>query len=200
MYQKPVFITIEGIDGVGKTTLIEHLKNAYVHKVVFIKSLSDSFYAKEAKKMLKNDTNFNTTLFMNLCLLDIAYLSKTVVIPALKAGKTVVCDRWYHSTYSYYVGFSENQSQSISLISTFINSLKLAKPDIIYLLNCPIDIAANRMRERNQTDAFEKNIDKLKSVQQIYQILSIDPKFRMLDASKSTEELAKEISIGSIIY
>ena len=100
-----MFITFEGIDGAGKSTQIELLKNYFIEQgkeVLAIREPGGLKFSENIRNiLLSNDTNINNTTELLLFLSARSELTEKVILPALNEDKIVICDRFYDSTYAY---------------------------------------------------------------------------------------------------
>ena len=100
------FVTIEGCEGVGKTTQIKLLKE-YLEKrgvnAVFTREPGGSIISEQIRKIILDGRNKEMTDVCEALLYSAARNQhlRDVVIPALEAGKTVFCDRYTDSTFAY---------------------------------------------------------------------------------------------------
>ena len=104
-----VFVTLEGVDGSGKTTqtalLVRALEEAG-REVVRLREPGGTQISEQIRHILLDPTNSEMCDECELLLYEAsrAQLVRQVIEPALAAGKVVVCDRYYDSTYAYQAG------------------------------------------------------------------------------------------------
>ena len=153
-----MFITFEGIEGCGKTTQIE-LLYTYLerrgHKVIktrepggtaFGESLRNSFLHTKTKVYPLSEL----LVFMAMRAQHVDEL----ILPALKEGTIVLCDRFTDASYAYQ-GYG--RGIDLSIIET-LNKLvvKGIKPDLTILLDCPVEKGLTRKAQSASMDRFEK--------------------------------------------
>lgn len=101
-----VFVTLEGVDGSGKTTqaalLVEYLEDLRV-PVVSVREPGGTSISERIRRLLLDPSSGGMFPECELLLYEAsrAQLVREVIEPALAAGKVVVCDRFYDSTYAY---------------------------------------------------------------------------------------------------
>ncbi len=102
---KGLFVTFEGIDGSGKSTqarkAIQWLKGSG-HETIFIREPGGTPISEKIRRLLLNrDLSINATSELLLYEAARAQLTKDIIIPALKDGKILICDRFFDSTIAY---------------------------------------------------------------------------------------------------
>lgn len=106
---KGVFITLEGVDGAGKSTqvkaLIEYLEGLGL-EVVSLREPGGTAISEKIRAILLDPENSEMAMECELYLYEAsrAQLVRQVIEPALAAGKVVLCDRFYDSTHAYQAG------------------------------------------------------------------------------------------------
>lgn len=106
---KGIFITLEGIDGAGKTTQAELLVEALQHsdtEVVSLREPGGTAISEKIRTLLLDPSNKGMVPECELLLYEAAraQLVREVIEPALNRGAIVVCDRYYDSTFGYQYG------------------------------------------------------------------------------------------------
>ena len=157
-----MFITLEGIEGSGKTTLIENLADVFRtlnHEVLVTREPGGCALGRELRQMLLNpETEICPEAELFLFLADRAQHVAEASRPALKRGEVVLCDRFFDSTTAYQGGARGMESQVIDSL----NELAAAEciPDLTILLDLPPEVGFARAREREETrgehDRFEE--------------------------------------------
>jgi dTMP kinase len=180
-----VLIAIEGIDGSGKTTVAEFLKNRLIeigYEVILLKEPTDSPWGRKIKESYSSRLSPEEEL--ELFLKDREYDAKENIIPALEKGMVVIMDRYYYSTIAYQgaLGFDTEELRD--------RNEKIApKPDLLIVLDLPPEKALKRVKKRGEPNEFEKS-EYLRKVREIF--LSI-PEAVVVDADRETEEVKKEV-------
>lgn len=193
MFKNPYpgkFIVFEGIDGSGKSTqagLLFHYLKERKKKVHSTSEPTQYLIGGLIKSWLAKDWQSTPDCLQLLFAADRAYHLDKEIIPLLKKGVTVVCDRYSLSTLAY--GALElDLDWLITLNQNFI------APDVTFLLNTPPKICLERMqKERFFLNLFEEE-KKLKKIWQNYQRLTKKYKnIYTINGEKSIEEVSKEI-------
>jgi len=193
MFKNPYpgkFIVFEGIDGSGKSTqagLLFHYLKERKKRVHSTSEPTQYLIGGLIKSWLAKDWQSTPDCLQLLFAADRAYHLDKEIIPLLKKGVTVVCDRYSLSTLAY--GALElDLDWLITLNQNFI------APDVTFLLNTPPKICLERMqKERFFLNLFEEE-KKLKKIWQNYQRLTKKYKnIYIINGEKSIEEVSGNI-------
>ena len=192
-----MFITFEGIEGSGKSTQIQMLKEFFEKKSLkafFTKEPGSSEIGKEIRSILLNKENKiypQTEIF--LIFADRVQHVQEIVKPNLNEGKIVVSDRYYDSSVAY-----QGQREGISKIEIYelIENLDLPTPDITFLLDLPANVGLKRAKNRASLDRLEsEEISFHEGVRQNYLDLQEQNFQRIvkIDATQSPNEIFSNI-------
>ena len=151
-----MFITFEGIEGSGKSTQIQLLKEFFEKNsldAVFTKEPGSTEIGKEIRSILLNKENKilpHTEIF--LIFADRLQHVHEFIKPKLIEGKTVISDRYYDSSIAY-----QGQRKGINKTELYdlISKLDLPTPDITFLLDLPVELGLKRAKNRASLDRFE---------------------------------------------
>ena len=199
MLNKTKFITIEGTEGVGKSTNIEFMLN-YLHEnsidSIVTREPGGTENAEKIRDILLNSNNEQVPEIAELLLFFSArsFHVSNAIIPALKNGKSVICDRFTDATIAYQGygrGFDISQ---INMLSSWV--LADLKPDITILLDAPAEIGMQRTMNRGYRDRMEsEDISFYERVRQGYLKLAIEQpnRFQVIDATQSLQEVQADI-------
>ena len=185
-----LLITIEGIDGTGKSTLIAALKEKLVDlDPVFTREPGATWVGEAVRRAIKEQTDPVTeaTLFVA----DHAAHLATLVRPALAEGKLVISDRYTDSRYAYQsVTLEGIIPQPVEWLQAMHNHWSIV-PDKTFLLVLSVDAALARLSEKNGREHFERR-EVLEKVQNNYlNFARNEPsRFVIVDAQKEKEEIA----------
>lgn len=151
-----IFITFEGLDGCGKTTQIERLAaglSALGFDVLSTREPGGSVIGERIRSILLDSRTAGLSSFAELALMfaDRAQHVDEVILPALRARKIVLCDRYTDSTEAYQGSGREIGSQLVlELHRELCHDLW---PHLTLLLDSDLDASIARARNRNQTAA-----------------------------------------------
>ncbi|MBW6463151.1 MAG: dTMP kinase [Bacillota bacterium] len=149
------FITLEGIDGCGKSTQTEMLINKFSELGVDYIQVREpgGTAAGEAIRQILLDNRYSLLLQTELLLYMAARseLTEEIIIPALKAGKVVLCDRFTDSTLAYQGYGGGANLEWIRILNN--NATCGITPDLTILLDLPVEDALKR--RINKADRME---------------------------------------------
>jgi dTMP kinase len=190
---KGFFITLEGIDGCGKSTaarlLAAHLR-AIGQEVTLTREPGAGCFGSKLRYMLLTDSDFQPEARAEALLFaaDRASHVQKIIIPALEKGQTVLCDRFTDSTLAYQGGGRGLPEGFLRQLNDFA-SFGL-RPDSTFLLILPLALA--RLRQRNNHDRLEQEDGEFfMRIETVYKRLATEEPARihMLDASKTPEKI-----------
>ncbi len=166
------FITLEGCEGVGKSTNLEFIRDyLQSHKIPLIvtREPGGTPVAEQIRTLLLDHTNEAFSEQAELLLMFAARSQhiKHVIRPALNAGKWVLCDRFTDATYAYQGGGRRMDIHTIESLEQLVQGT--LRPDLTLLLDAPVEIGMKRARQRGQLDRFElEKISFFESVRRAY--------------------------------
>ncbi len=158
---KPKFISFEGTEGVGKTTVINAVANYLREQQIdFVQTREPggSPFAETLRGLLLDPaTIMNDASELLLMFAARADHIATVIQPALAQGQWVLCDRFIDSTVAYQ-GFGRNQgnSQALAQIALLVDNFVPTLPDVTIWLDLPVLEGMARAKNRGKLDRFEQ--------------------------------------------
>jgi len=166
------FITLEGGEGVGKTTNMAFIKD-YLEQhniaVVVTREPGGTQLAEKIRQLLLDTQSEAVSEQAELLLMFAARAQhiKHVIEPALAHGKWVLCDRFTDATYAYQGGGRNMKISSIQWLENWVQGS--LKPDLTLLLDAPVEIGMARVKKRGAVDRFEsEKINFFESVRRAY--------------------------------
>ncbi|WP_374696719.1 dTMP kinase [Spiroplasma endosymbiont of Polydrusus formosus] len=196
-----LFITLEGIDGSGKTTISKLLKEklrSEEYQVVLTREPGGNEISEQIRNIILSKHNLGMDNWTEALLYIAARRQHVVedILPALKEGVIVICDRFMDST-SAYQGYARglgirtlNEVQSIVLGTT--------KPDLTLFFDIEPTTANERMKVRNEGEMnrfdLENNLFHEK-VYKGYQVLISEntDRIKVVDARKTVNEVLEQV-------
>lgn len=153
------FLTLEGIEGVGKTTnrefVCEWLQARAVEFVV-TREPGGPEISEKIRALLLDPANKGMAYRTELLLMFAAraeHLEKRI-LPALEEGQWVVCDRFTEATYAYQGGGRGIPEEDIASLENWVQGD--LRPDMTLLLDAPVDVGMARASKRGALDRFEQ--------------------------------------------
>lgn len=157
--EKGCFITVEGTEGVGKSTNVQFVKNWLEGRgieVIVTREPGGTPLAEELRNLLLTPRDEKVCQNAELLLMFAAraqHLS-TVIKPALSRGAWVLCDRFTDATFAYQGGGRQMDTQPISQLEVLVQ--QGLSPDLTLLLDLPVEIGMARANARSAPDRFEQ--------------------------------------------
>jgi dTMP kinase len=198
--QRGKFITIEGIEGVGKSTNIDYLAGiieANGYPVMKTREPGGTPIAERIRNILKEHGDEPLPDVAELLLMFAARSINVnnAIQPALSNGTWVISDRFTDSTRAYQGGGRGFPRDSIEWLAAFVHGD--LQPDLTILLDAPVEIAMQRADRRGDPDRFEvERAEFFDRIRQSYlQLAESEPgRFVVVDCSLDLEAVQAAIS------
>jgi dTMP kinase len=157
--KRGLFITIEGGEGVGKSTNIDFIKTtleAQGIQCVVTREPGGTPLAEEIREVLIKNRDEHVVTETELLLMFAARAQHLhqKILPALEAGIWVISDRFTDATYAYQSGGRGVPSEKVALLEEFVQGD--VRPDLTLLLDAPIEVGMARAKNRGKLDRFEE--------------------------------------------
>lgn len=211
---KGIFITFEGTDGAGKTTLIEYLKTWLINKkidAVATREPGGTQLGEVLRKILldeherggrhdddgdaKSGTRINDQTELMLMFSARMQHLQEVILPALAVGRCVLCDRFTDATYAYQGGGRGISMRRIQQLEDWVQ--QGLQPSLTLLLDVPIEVGLQRTKKRgSKGDRFEQQqLDFKQAVRRTYlqRAEKYPQRIKLIDASKPVSEVQKDV-------
>jgi dTMP kinase len=193
------FITVEGIEGVGKSTNIEfivQLVKGQGHDVVESREPGGTPMAEDIRKLLLNHGDEPLPDIAELLLMfsSRALLVENVIRPALSAGTWVVCDRFVDASRAYQGGGRGIPLDNINQVASWV--LGDLNPDLTILLDAPVETSRRRADARSAPDRIEvERAEFFGRVRDCYlQLALAEPaRFVVIDATQDLANVRAEV-------
>ncbi len=199
MSSRGLFITVEGIDGCGKSTqarLIAAALEAAGHDVLRLREPGGVKISEQIRAILLDPANGEMGDVCELLLYEAAraQLVHQVIRPALAAGKTVICDRFYDSTTAYQA-FADGLDRG--MVSQ-ANELAVdgCRPDLTLVFDLPVEDALRRRSDRAAEDRLElKGLEFQARVAAGFRTVAADEpdRVKLVDAGGSIAEVFSSV-------
>jgi dTMP kinase len=196
---KGKFITLEGGEGVGKTTNLAFIKD-YLQQhgipVAVTREPGGTALAEKIRHLLLDKGSETITEPAELLLVFAARAQhlKHVIEPALARGEWVLSDRFTDATYAYQGGGRNMRAGTIEWLENLVQGN--LRPDLTVLLDAPVEIGMDRARERGAFDRFEsEKISFFERVRRAYLLQAeLHPeRIKLIKANQSLADVQKAI-------
>ena len=194
------FITVEGTEGVGKTTNIEFIQNwltSYTVDFIATREPGGTPLAEQVREILlaPRDEKVSDATELLLMFAGRAQHLERVILPALSNGTWVLCDRFTDATYAYQ-GFGRQMDKDM------ISQLELLvqgnlRPNLTLVLDIPVEIGLERANLRSAPDRFEQEeMEFFHRVRNGYLAMAktYSDRYVVIDASQCLESVQADIS------
>ncbi len=196
-----LFITTEGIEGVGKSShipLIEQFFTDNGWSVLVTREPGGTPLGESLRSLLLEHKKLSICDDSELLMMFAAraeHLAQ-VIKPALQAGKCVICDRFTDSTFAYQGGGRGIPQQKIAVIEEWVQGA--LQPDLTLLFDAPVGIALARAAKRSAKDRIEDQaLSFFEKVRQSFLQRAADypERFRLIDAKKTYMQVETELRV-----
>ena len=193
-----IFISAEGTDGAGKSTQLEFIKKYLEERkkdALFLREPGGNAISEKIRNIILDTENSAMTPQTEALLYAASrvQLVNEVIVPALKEGKVVVCDRYIDSSIAYQ-GYGRNlTAEKIEEINSF--AISKCMPDMTLFFDLPPEKGI--LRKKNQHDLDRMEQESLEFHNRVYEgYISLAKKYperiKRIDASMSIDEVWAE--------
>ncbi len=196
---KGKFITVEGGEGAGKSTnldIIKQLLERAGHPVLYTREPGGTPLGEEVRDLLlghKHDGMADEAELLLMFGARAEHLSRKI-IPALREGTWVLCDRFTDATYAYQGGGRGIDPKRIQILEQWVQ--QDLRPDLTLILDLPIEVGLERAGKRSAPDRFESEAHNFfQKVRETYlDIAKNNPKrVKVIDASLPLTQVQSQI-------
>lgn len=193
------FITIEGIEGAGKTTALSFIKtwlNKRKIPYVITREPGGTEIAEEIRHILLRHHHEPLTNTAEVLLFFAARAQhlNTTILPALNDGKWVICDRFIDASFAYQGGGRDIPMLFLECLEKYV--LGDRQPNLTILLDLPVDVGLKRIKKRAQSDRIEQE-EKIffEAVRKMYlkRAEHFASRFRLLNTNCSVGEMSARL-------
>ena len=194
---KAKFITLEGIEGSGKTSSLKSITDLLDKKnisYVVTREPGGSSIGKELRAILLDpETEISPEVELLLMLSDRKDHVEKVILPNLEKGNWVVSDRFMDSSIAYQGGGRQLGKKLIISLSEYLN---LPQPDLTLLFDLPVETSLSRVKARGELDRFEKEeLEFHKRIRNTYLDLAKNNsnRIKIIDSSEKIESMLNNV-------
>jgi dTMP kinase len=190
------FITLEGMDGAGKSThipsIIEMLQ-ARGREVISTREPGGTVLGERLRELLLHEHMHAETETLLMFAARREHIA-SVIAPALARGAYVLSDRFTDATYAYQSGAKGVPVRKIEILEQWVQ--EDLQPDLTLLFDVPVEVSVARLATARSPDKFEReSVEFFARIRNAYlERASKNPaRFRVIDGSKPLEEVAKAV-------
>lgn len=198
--QKPCFISLEGVDGAGKSThfawLQQILTTAGVDFISTREPGGTDLGEQLRDLLLHQPMQLKTETLLMFAARNEHWHQK--IAPALQNNQWILCDRFMDSSYAYQGGGRQLGADVLGVLDAWLDLKQ--QPDHTFLFDLPWDIAKNRINSnRNNQDRFEQEdngfFERTRSAY-LDRYQQDKQRFQLIDASNSIEQIQQQMLLG----
>lgn len=198
--QRGLFITLEGVEGVGKTTNMRFIEDWFEQRqiqYVATREPGGTPLAEELRELLlaKREETVDETAELLMVFAARAQHLNTHILPALHSGNAVLCDRFTDATFAYQ-GYG--RGLSIDLIEQLEQQVQgELRPNLTIILDIDVEKGLERATQRAELDRFEsEQVSFFERVRAGYKAraLAFPSRYRVIDAGQSLSAVQSDIS------
>lgn len=192
------FITLEGVDGAGKTTHIEFIKN-YLSDLninyVMTREPGGTALGEKLRDILLHDEMNPQTETMLMFAARNEHIDK-VIRPNLIKGAVVISDRFTDATYAYQAGGKGVKDEKIDILKKWVQ--EGLRPDLTFLFDLSVEVSIERLNKTRKLDKFEREDKSFhKKIREKYLTLveASPERFCVLNSEASIEKIQNQIKL-----
>lgn len=192
------FITLEGVDGAGKTTHIEFIKNYLsdlnVHYLMTREPGGTPLGEKLRDILLHDEMNPQTETMLMFAARN-EHIDK-IIRPNLIKGAVVISDRFTDATYAYQAGGKGVKDEKIDILKKWVQ--EDLRPDLTFLFDLPVEVSIERLNQTRKLDKFEREDKSFhKKIREKYLTLveASPERFCVLNSEASIEKIQNQIKL-----
>ncbi len=194
------FITLEGIEGVGKTTHLAFIADRLQqqgHTVILTREPGGTRVGEAIREILLHGKDMQIDSMAELLLMFAARAQhlQEVVRPALAKGQYILCDRFTDATYAYQGGGRGLSMADIGVLETLVQ--QQLQPNVTLLFDASVQTGLSRAKKRGEPDRFEaETVSFFERVRQTYldRAREQPQRFRIIDAEQTLVAVEQQIA------
>lgn len=193
MMQRGRFITLEGIEGLGKSTIADFIQAQLQAAGIDVQRTREpggTPIAEEIRQLVlaKHEEPLLADTELLLMFAGRAQHTQSLIVPALESGQWILSDRFVDASFAYQGGGRHIPRRRIEALAQWV--LGDLEPDLTILLDAPVSVGIERMRERGKKDRIESEaVEFFERVRSAYleEAAHNADRFRIVDASQSLD-------------
>ena len=198
--KRGLFITLEGIEGAGKSSQLDYICSILEgrgYDCLTTREPGGTPMGEAVRKILLHSDEFAISPRTELMLMFSARCQhlEQVILPALEKGQCVICDRFTDASYAYQGAGRGIAETEIKVLENWVQGE--VRPDLTLLFDASVETGLQRARDRSDADRFEsEKLDFFKRVREAYlDRARRDPKrIKLIDAELSMADVKAQLS------
>ncbi len=194
-----LFITLEGVEGAGKSTLMDYvakLVSMAGREYILTREPGGTKTGEKIRAILLDNNNNSLSDDTELLLMFAARAQhiQQIIKPALKENKVVICDRFTDASYAYQGGGRGINLERIKTLEDWVQ--QGLQPDLTILFDLDVEIGLRRAGKRSEADRFEQEQKEFfERVRQCYleRAKIFSDRYRLIDSSKPLDDVKRQI-------
>jgi len=192
------FITLEGMDGAGKSTHISDIIaqiEASGHYVVSTREPGGTALGEQLREIILHKPMHPETETLLMFAARREHI-ENIVEPALTHGACVVSDRFTDATYAYQSGAKGVLAEKIKQLETWVQGD--LQPDLTLLFDVPVETSLKRLADAREPDKFESEDEEFfKKLREAYLTRAKEnpARFRIINANQSLDKVTEEVKV-----
>jgi dTMP kinase len=199
MTENGFFITLEGIEGVGKSTQVNYLGELFRQldrTVTITREPGGTLVGEAIRNILLNSKDLDISIETELLMMFAARAQHLhqIIKPALARNEVVICDRFTDASFAYQGAGRGIPKEKIKLLQNWVQDE--LHPDLTFLLDAPVETGLERAGKRSEPDRFEsESMTFFNAVRQEYLKIAAEEPGRVviIDATVDPAKVEKQI-------
>ena len=194
--QKGLFLTVEGVDGAGKSSHIAWLQQAIEtlgYEVLVTREPGGTVLGERLREMLLHEPMHLKTEALLMFAARNEHLQQ-LILPALAEGKWVLCDRFSDASYAYQGGGRQLGGTAIEQLESWVHPN--LQPTRTWLFDLPLEVARERLERTRDLDRFEQeqsDFFERTRVAYLHRAKEDSQRFCVIDSSQTIEQIRVEL-------
>ena len=198
MSQLGKFITLEGVDGAGKTTHVEFIKKYFINlnrDFILTREPGGTILGEKLRAILLHEEMTPNTETILMFAARNEHIDQ-IIRPGLMKGTIVISDRFTDATYAYQSGGKGVSDEKIDILKGLVQGD--LQPDLTFLFDLPVEVSIRRLNKTRDLDKFEREGKEFhENIRKKYLNLAklYPERFFVLNSENSIEEIQNQIKI-----
>ena len=198
MNQLGKFITLEGVDGAGKTTHVEFIKKYFINlnrDFILTREPGGTILGEKLRAILLHEEMTPNTETILMFAARNEHIDQ-IIRPGLMKGTIVISDRFTDATYAYQSGGKGVSNEKIDILKGLVQGD--LQPDLTFLFDLPVEVSIRRLNKTRELDKFEREGKEFhENIRKKYLNLAklYPERFFVLNSENSIEEIQNQIKV-----